>query len=264
MSWKQLKSDCLKTTVPFPLQLVQLSSAQKNTSKVPHWPHQVFLSDCIIPWLHGDVDAMWHGVSVEFLTTYFVPLKAKPSSLGAETEAQLRKRRKSDNYYWSLLASNWQLFLEVSAGDIVHKMLGNLPVHWIDISARLFSSYLYLAIFQDLFDCLTKAPPVSTLCLVTQMESSSWLLHNLGHFLSCPVGFFMLFSEMVAALLMSGRGGYRVTNQVTAKGLSKRTLNPHNLKLQNFAEDFTLQSRKYIFLPFFEKECNLAGILLGE
>lgn len=36
------------------------------------------------------------------------------------------------------------------------------------------------------------------------------------------------------------------------------------LKFQNFAKDFTLQSRKYIFLSFFAWECNLAGILLEQ
>lgn len=28
-----------------------------------------FVSDCVIPWLHGDVDATSHDMSMEFLTT---------------------------------------------------------------------------------------------------------------------------------------------------------------------------------------------------
>lgn len=78
--------------MPFPLQLVQLSSEQKNTSKVPHRPHQVFLSDCIIPWLHGDVDAMWHGVSGVSNHLFFTTGGKTQQPGCLNSEAELRKK----------------------------------------------------------------------------------------------------------------------------------------------------------------------------
>lgn len=92
---------------------------------------------------------MWRGMSVESLITYFVSVREIPSSLCAQTEGELSKRRKSDNHYWSRLSGNWQLFLEVSTSAIVHKMFDNLPAYSKYISASPFSRYLYWAIFQE-------------------------------------------------------------------------------------------------------------------
>lgn len=145
-------------------------------------------------------------------------------------------------------------------------MLGSLPLHSIDISARLLSSYLYLAIIQEdvwLIDkssplyqpsvwsdrwnpragyCPTLGIPSAALLDFSCCSQKGWLFWVLG------MGT-MVLQSLIRSLLWAGQKGHYI---------------PGTWNCKNLLKIFTLQSRKYIFLPFFERECNLSRILLGE